>query len=136
MVGVYGWMLINPELLADPVNLSFAVVYTILAMVIFVWPLWSIHKLIEMEKARVLHEIDDCFEAVLAEFNQIVHDQDYAATEQLNGTIASLEIQHKRISTIPTWPWSPETARIVLTAIALPLILMILQYFVLQALAR
>ncbi len=57
-------------------------------------------------------------------------------TDGLNATIASLEIQHKRISAIPTWPWKPETARIALTAIALPLMLMILQSFVLQALSR
>jgi hypothetical protein len=136
MVGLLGWMLINPELLADPTSLGFAAVYTILVMTVFVWPLWSIHRLVEMEKGKALREIDDRFEAVFSEFNQLVHDQDYAATEKLSGTIASLEIQHKRIGAIPTWPWSPETARIVLTAIALPLILMILQFFVQQALAR
>jgi hypothetical protein len=34
---------------------------------------------------------------------------------------------------IPTWPWKPETARLVLTAIALPLILTILQLLAAQA---
>jgi hypothetical protein len=50
--------------------------------------------------------------------------------------IASLDIQYRRINAIPTWPWRPETARIALTAIALPLMLMILQYFAFQALDR
>jgi hypothetical protein len=90
----------------------------------------------EMEKAKALHEIDHRFETVFAKFNQLVHDDDYAATERLNGTIASLEIQRKRISAIPTWPWNLETGRIALTAIVLPLILMILQFFVVQALNR
>jgi hypothetical protein len=136
MVGILGWMLINPELLADPVNLGFAGAYTILAVVIFVWPLYGVHRLIEMEKARALREVDQRFETVLAKFDQLVCDDDYAATEKLTGTIASLEVQHRRISAIPTWPWSPETARIVLTAIVLPLLLMILQFFVLQTLDR
>jgi hypothetical protein len=136
VVGMFGWPLINPDLLADPVSLGIAVGFTILAISVFVLPLWGVHRLIEMEKARALREIDHCFEAVLAKFNQLVHDDDYAATEKLNGTIASLGVQYKRISAIPTWPWNPETARIALTAIALPLILMILQHFVLQALAR
>jgi hypothetical protein len=136
VVGFLGWMLINPDLLADPLSLAFAGSYTILAVAIFVWPLWGVHRLMEMEKARALHEIDLRFETVFASFNQLVYDDDYAATERLNGTIASLEIQYRRISAIPTWPWRPELARIALTAIALPLILMILQFFVLQALDR
>jgi hypothetical protein len=134
--GVLGWMSLNPDLLADAVSLGFASSYTILATATFVWPLWGVHRLMEAEKARALREIDERFEAVFAKFNQHLHDNDYAATERLNGTIASLEIQHGRIRAIPTWPWSPETARIALTAIALPLTLMILQFFVLQALNR
>jgi hypothetical protein len=129
-------MLINPELLADPVSVGFAASYTVLAAVIFVWPLWGVHRLMQMEKGRALQETDLRFEAVLAKFNQLIDDDDYADAEALNGTIASMEIQHRRISSIPTWPWRPEVARIVLTAIASPLILMIVQYFALQALNR
>jgi hypothetical protein len=65
-----------------------------------------------------------------------MRDDDYSAIERLNATIASLEIRHKRTSAIPTWPWRPETARWALTAIAIPLILSIVQFFVLQALNR
>jgi hypothetical protein len=129
-------MLINPELLANPVSLGIAGAYSILSIGIFIWPQWGVHRLMELEKAKALREINQRLEALFAKFNQLIDDGDYAATEKLNGTIASLEIQHKRVSAIPTWPWSPETARIALTAIALPLMLMILQYFVLQALNR
>ena len=136
VVGFLGWMMINPDLLADPVTLGFAGLFTILAISIFVWPQWGVHRLMQMEKERALHEVGLRFEAVLTEFNQLLDDGDYAAAEALNGTIASLEIQHSRISAIPTWPWRPEVARIVLTAIASPLILMIIQYFIFQALGR
>ena len=132
VAGLLGWMLINPELLADPVNLGGSGLYTILAISVFVWPLWGVHRLIVMEKGKALREIDHRFEVVFAEFNQLVHDNDYAGAERLNGTIASLEIQHKRIRAIATWPWSPETARVALTAIVLPLILTILQFLAIQ----
>jgi hypothetical protein len=85
-----------------------------------------------MEKARMLHDIDFHFEAVFSKFDQRLRDDDYAAIERLNATIASLEIQHKRITVIPTWPWRPETGRWALTAIALPLILTILQLLAAQ----
>jgi hypothetical protein len=134
VVFVYAWMLINPELLADPLLFGLAMLFTLLALVVFVWPLWGVHGLIETEKARALHEIDLRFEAVFSKLNQRIHDDAYAGTETLNATIASLEIQHKRMSAIPTWPWRSETARFAVTAIALPLILTILQFLVARAL--
>jgi hypothetical protein len=134
VVFVYAWMFINPELLTDPILLGYALLFTMLAVSIFVWPLWGVHRLIEMEKGNTLHEIDQRFEAVFSKFNQYIHDEDYTAAEMLKGTITSLDIQYNRINSIPTWPWRSETARLVLTAIALPLMLMIIQYFVVQAL--
>ena len=136
VVGVYGWILINPELLADPVIIAIAAIITILALAVFAWPLYGAHQLMELEKARMLREIDLHFEAVFAKFNQRLQDDDYSAIDRLDGTIASLEIQHRRISAIPTWPWRPETLRSVFTTILLPLILTIVQYFTIQALGR
>jgi hypothetical protein len=131
---MYGWMLLNPDLMANPISVGFVGVFTLLAVVVFVWPLVGAHRLVEMEKHRALHEIDLLFEAVFAKLNGAFRDDDYAAIERLNATIASLEIQHKRITAIPTWPWRPETARFALGAIALPLILTILQFLIVQAL--
>ena len=135
VVFTYGWMVINPELLADPLILGLSVLLTILAMLVFIWPLWGVHRRMEAEKEGALLEIDRRFEALFAQFNQYLAGGDYAAAEELNGLIASMEIQHRKISDIPTWPWRSETARVVLTAIALPLMLMILQFFVQQALS-
>jgi hypothetical protein len=134
VIGLYAWLLLNPELLENPISVGFTAAFTILAAAVFVWPLLGIHRSLETEKSRMLHQIDLLLETVFARFNQRVHDDDYAGAEGLNGTIASLQIQHQKISDIPTWPWRAETARIVLTAIALPLILMVLQHFVLQVL--
>ena len=130
VVFVYLWMFINPELLTDPVIFGYLVIFTILAISIFVWPLVGTHRLIENEKERMLHEIDLRFEAAFSDFNQRFSDGDDPDIERLNGMITSLDVQHKRILSIPTWPWRPETAQFALTAIALPLVLMILRYLV------
>jgi hypothetical protein len=114
--------------------MGFTVINTILAVSVFVWPLFGVHRRMEIEKGRALQEIDLRFEAVFSKFNQLFLDDDSSVIERLNGTIASLTIQHNRISAIPTWPWRPETARFVLTAIALQLVLMIIQFFIAQAL--
>ena len=134
LVFVYPWMLINPELLRDPILLAIVSAYTMIAITVFVWPIWGVHRIIEQEKLKVLHETDRRYEMLIDQFNQHIDGGDYAASEMLHGTIASLDIQHKRIGAVATWPWQSETARIVLTAIALPILLMFLQYFILQAL--
>jgi hypothetical protein len=128
VAGVYGWMLINPDLWADPLILGFAVVITILAITVFVWPLYGIHRRMEEAKEKALRETGLRFEAIFSKFNQRLREEDYPAIQALNGTISSLEIQHRRVRAISTWPWRPETARFALTAIALPLILMVLQF--------
>jgi hypothetical protein len=127
-------MRINPELLGDPILFANVAIYSLIALIVFVWPLWGVHKIIDQEKQKVLHEIDLRFEALLVEFNKHVDDGDYVASEKFHGTITSLDIQRKRFNATPTWPWSSETARLVLTAVALPIMLMILQYFIFQAL--
>jgi hypothetical protein len=134
LIFVYVWMLINPELLTDPVIFGYLVLFTLLAILVFVWPLYGVHRLMEKEKERALNDIELRLEAIFAKFNQGFQEDNYSAIGPLNGTIASLEIQYQRVSDIPTWPWKSETARLALTAIALPLVLMILQFFVLQAL--
>jgi hypothetical protein len=133
IVGVYGWMLLNPDLSANPIFFGFTVLVTILAVAVFVWPLIGVHTLMEREKERTLHDINLRFEVAFTKFNQRFQDEENSAIGRLNSTISSLEIQYNRIKTIPTWPWRPETARVTLTAIALPLILRILQFLVERA---
>jgi hypothetical protein len=136
VVTAYAWMLINPELLTDPVGLAGTAPFALLAVAVFVWPLIGAHRLMDMEKERMLHELDLQFEAVFAVFNQRLHDSDYTAMEGLNATIASLEIQQRRIKGIPTWPWRTETVRSVLAVIALPPVLSAIQFLVERAFSR
>jgi hypothetical protein len=134
VIGMVGWMSLNPDLLADPMSLGFAGLFTAMAVGVFVWPLWGGHRLMQAEKERALHDIALHFEAAFEALEVRIREGDHAAVAMLNGTIASLDIRHRRIRDIPTWPWRPEMARIVLTAIALPLMLMVIQFFVLRAL--
>ncbi len=132
VIGVYGWMLINPDLFSDPSIFGFILVITILAVTVFIWPLYGAHKLMVAAKEKALYEIDQLSDSIYLKFKNGLRDEDYAAIELLNGTIGSLDIQRKSIKDIPTWPWRPETAQFVLTVIA-PLILAILGFFIEQA---
>ncbi|MFN2134966.1 MAG: hypothetical protein ACK2UK_03375 [Candidatus Promineifilaceae bacterium] len=132
----YGWIIINPELLADPAVLAVSLLFGALVVLVFAWPLWGLHKLMAAEQMRALQEIELKFEELFAKFNQSLTEENYAAADKLNGMIMSLEIQHNKVSAVPTWPWRPETARIVLTAVALPVLLIFVQFLLQQALGR
>jgi hypothetical protein len=132
----YGWLFINPELLADPAILIVYLLFTGLAVLVFVWPLWGMHSLMVLEKEQALQKIEQQLEILFKKFNHYVSAEDYEAAQALNGTIMSLEIQHNKVNAMPTWPWRSETARIVLTAVALPILLMIVQFFVQQVIER
>ncbi len=77
--GILGWMLINPDLLANAPSVAFSVGFTILAIAVFVWPLLNVHRRLETEKARMLGDLNARFEAVFAELNQYIEAGDYAA---------------------------------------------------------
>lgn len=131
---VYSWMLLNPELMTNPVGLGGSVFFTILAVIVFVLPLVGAHRLLETEKETMLHELDLKFEALFTKFNHLFTENNHLEIAQLNGTIASLEIQYNKISAISTWPWRSGTIRSVFTALTIPLVLMIIQRLVEQAL--
>lgn len=136
ILAVYGWMLLNPELLASPMGLGGTLALTLLALLVFVWPLLGAHRLMEREKERTLHEVDHLFQSNFASFNQKLQDQDFPALERLNPILASLEIQQTKIKALPTWPWRMETVRSVLAAVVLPLVVRLLQFLADQALPR
>lgn len=126
VVGVYGWLLINPELLDDPGILAVGAAITLLAAAVFLWPLYGLQRRMAAAKAQALQQIEARYEAQFDRFNQYLAREDYAAIEKQNAILMGLEIQQRKISSISTWPWRPETGRFALSAIVLPLVLMVL----------
>jgi hypothetical protein len=124
----YGWMAINPELWGEPISMAIVLPITILALAAFVWPLLGIHRLLEEEKGRLLDECALRLESAIAELHRRVDSAELEGMDDLNKTISSLEIEQNLLERIPTWPWRPETVRLLITALALPLGLWFIQY--------
>jgi hypothetical protein len=128
----YGWMAINPGLLGEPVAIAIVLPITILALVTFVWPLLGIHRLLVEENGRLIDECSIRLEAAIADLHQRVDGGALTAMDDLNKTITSLELELNLLEKIPTWPWRSETVRLLLTALALPLGLWLVQYVLQQ----
>jgi len=66
-------------------------------------------------------------EAATRALRRRVDGGDLQGMRDLNYAIASLEIEQKTLAKVPTWPWQPETVRLVVTALVLPLLLWVTQ---------
>jgi hypothetical protein len=124
----YGWIALNPGLSAEPISWAIVVPITVLAIATFVWPLLGIHRLLVEEKGRLLDECSLRLEATIAELHRRVDGERLEGMDDLNATMASLEIELNLLEGVPTWPWQPETVRLLITALALPLGLWLAQY--------
>jgi hypothetical protein len=123
----YGFMAINQEILYDPRAVGVVFLITVLAVVTFAWPLLGIHRLLVKEKERLLEEGSRRLEATIVELHQRVDSAELEGMMDLNMAIASLEMEQQALSRTPTWPWQPETLRLFVTALVLPLVLLVAQ---------
>jgi hypothetical protein len=126
-VSTYGWVAINPDLLYKPSGIGITLLILVLAVATFAWPLLGVHRLLVEEKERLLDEISLLLEAEIVELHQRLNGGKREGLDDLSNAIGSLEIEQNVLKGIPTWPWQPETVRLLVTALLLPLGLWIVQ---------
>lgn len=93
-----------------------------MAGLVFVWPLRGIHRVLSAEKVRLLRESSLRLEAALAELHARADAREYAEMDGLNKLISSLVVEQATVEKISTWPWKPDTFRLFVTALLLPLL--------------
>jgi hypothetical protein len=125
---VYLFFAIDPVSFNSPFSVWLTIVVSILAFVAFIWPMLGVHGLLEKEKERLLDETASRFQALTAELHRCVDESDLEGVGGLNTAVATLLMEQSAVKSIPTWPWQPETVRVLITAIVLPLVLWISQY--------
>ena len=132
----YGWVATEPQLSEHTVSIVWGATFGVIAVATFAWPLLGIHQRIVEEKERVIREGSQRLEAVISELHRRVDDCELLSMDDMNKAIASLEIEQRILSAVPTWPWQPETVRLVATALLLPLILWISQFILQTTMGR
>jgi hypothetical protein len=130
----YAWLVLN-QILFDPISIAITLPIAALGLAAFIWPLMGIHRLLLAEKTRAQSEAALRLEAMIVELHRRVDDMDLTKMGALNDAISSLEIERNALKKVPTWPWQPETVRLLITALALPLGLWLIQYVLQRVLA-
>jgi hypothetical protein len=130
----YTWLAINQSL-RNPTALGITVPVTALALVAFIWPQLGTRRLLAQEKWLMLDDLSLRFEALIVELRQRVEGRNLEGIDDLKKLIAALEIEEEALNNVSTWPWQPETVRYLMTALLLPLVLWLAQFFLQRVLA-
>jgi hypothetical protein len=130
----YAWLALN-QILLDPISIAITLPVAVLGLTAFIWPLMGVHRLLLAEKTRAQSEAALRLEVMIAELHRRVDNMDLAEMGALNDAITGLETERNALKKVPTWPWQPETVRLLITALALPLGLWLIQYVLQRVLA-
>jgi len=127
-IATYGWTALNPDNLSDPISIAMISLITLLALGVFAWPLLGTRRRMSKEKANRLDEVSLRLEAAFAEMHERIDSREIDELEDLEKVVSVLEAERNALDAISTWPWQPETLRLLVTALLLPLLLWVVQY--------
>jgi len=128
LIALYAWYLVLPNSFGTVGSVILAIITNSLAFIIFIWPLLGIHRLLEDEKERLLAASAERLEAAIADLHGRMDGGTLAGIDDLIKGMEGLEIEHKALSRISTWPWSAETPRGLIAALLFPLIVWLGQW--------
>lgn len=120
--------LLFPLTLAPAVALTYAVVILFFALAAFVLPLRVVNHKLVMEKRARLAEHQRRVENILARLHRQLDGGEAADLDQFETGLASLSAERKILDDIPTWPWRGATLTGFLSALIVPVLLMLIQF--------
>ena len=100
-----------------------------LILIIFIYPLYGMHVRMVEEKQRLLEDSARRIQSALAAFQSKPAPRAPAGVDP-HRRLTSLIEEESYLRKIPTWPWEPGTLTAVLTAVFLPLMLVVAQQVV------
>lgn len=126
LLGIYAYLLGTVFLglpAPNAVDIATMGLSAVVALAIFVLPLWRMHLLLSEEKGRLLLETDGRYSLLVSRFNRQLDKGRLADLDSTGKAIASLAAQRETIARVSTWPWRPEALRSLLSTMAAPIIL-------------
>lgn len=119
-----------PLQMATLLTLSMYVVQVVLALAAFVLPVWIVHQRLEEEKRHQVAQLNLRVELTLKKLHRCLDQNELDEVEQINELINGFNAEREILTKIPTWPWRPGVFTGFISAIVLPIVLFLLQYFI------
>ncbi len=125
----YVWFVVVSLTIAhtDPAISAVSLGLEAMIVVVFVLPLWSIHILLLEEKRRLQGLLNERLRKATTDLHQSIDEGTLERIDPVQKALSSIQIQQAVLDRASTWPWQPETFRILSTAIAAPLLIWLVQ---------
>jgi hypothetical protein len=121
------WALAEPATGHPLVLLETTLFFTLVALVTFLWPLRSAHIVLAAEKQRLQDETTHRLATTFVELERRLDAGNLENMDALKTAIDSSRTKQEVIAKLSTWPWQIDTARGVVAAAALPLVIWVIQ---------
>jgi hypothetical protein len=129
-------LLMYPLEIAKNAALILLAFQVVLALMAFVLPLQVVNQKLVFEKRRLLSDLDLRIETSLERLHHCIDENRLEELALLDKAIASLNTERSLLKNIPTWPWSSGTLTGFVSAVGLPIILLLLQIMIQDWLAK
>lgn len=103
------------------------VAFLVGAVVIFLVPLLGMHDRLVAEKGRLAGEAEERLQAILGALNEDIDGLELSRADGLGKLLDSQLRQREILGKLSTWPWSGATIRGFGSALALPMVLFLVQ---------
>lgn len=117
------------------VTLVINIVFSLLAILIFLLPLAGAHRQLKKQKDELRRKISSEKEKVIDNIFASLQKSNYDEMKPLDLALSTIGDTQKEIEKTSTWPWESETTRQMLGALLLPIAIWLIQYFLNQLLS-
>lgn len=129
----YGWLTLNASAgVGNLLDLTSMIVTNIffvgLGVLIFIWPLWGAHQLLEEVKEQALADNAAHFGLTVEQLHGDVAQKRTADMAAWENALSALSIERGQLEKLATWPWAPGALRNLLAALIIPLIVWAAQF--------
>lgn len=124
---IYLWMFTLPSGPNYPLLAGIILSFGILGLIILVLPLRGVRRRLVTEKRRMQAEVGRRIEAAIARLCAETDSGQLTNIDALHKLFNSLELARQAIERASTWPWHPDTPRLLLSATLLPLAVWVMQ---------
>jgi hypothetical protein len=128
-VAIYAllWVALTPGTANAPAILGMLLFIEGLAAATFLIPLVGVHQLLLSEKHQLQESVGKRLHRIMAEIHDRIESGDTTGIDFLQKQMSILQTQQAILEKAPTWPWHPDTVRLVATSILIPVLVFIAQ---------
>lgn len=130
MVLPWVFLVTTPSVFDSGLLIAYLVLGLVLAILLFVVPLWDAHLLLQRAKRTLLRDLGLELDRVIRELTgacRADREDPTGAVARHRASLEALRTARDVVRGVPTWPWSPEAPRVLGSAIVLPVAVYLIQ---------